>query len=82
LNPISIGDFNNDGYPDLLVSTQLSNQPNVGLLQSVPCSDSLCGPNSVGRRGFEEIKTDTLSGANIGVFMDLDEDVYNLDAFA
>lgn len=70
--PISIGDFNMDGFPDMMISTIQNGQNNVELLESVICSADTC----TGKRGFQRYVTDQLSNANRGVFMDFDEDVY------
>ena len=81
--PLRVGDFNNDGYPDLLVATDRSG---VRLLKSVPCTAEMCGAKAVAerRRGFEDVTFGTesvrgLMGRGVvglgGAFMDLDEDV-------
>ncbi|KAJ3042449.1 hypothetical protein HDV00_007219 [Rhizophlyctis rosea] len=77
--PLRVGDFNNDGYPDLLVATT---KGGVRLLKSVPCSAGLCGDAAVGagRRGLEDVVVGTegmrgVEGTGLGgAFMDLDED--------
>ncbi|KAJ3055510.1 hypothetical protein HK097_010285 [Rhizophlyctis rosea] len=77
--PLRIGDFNNDGYPDILVTTV---DNGVRLLKSVPCSVDICGAKAVesGRRGVEDVVLGTeavrgVSGKVVGGgFLDLDED--------
>ncbi|KNC97918.1 uncharacterized protein SPPG_06908 [Spizellomyces punctatus DAOM BR117] len=76
--PLRIGDYNNDGYPDLLATTSKA----IRLLASVPCSSELCGAAGVSskRRAFENVDTGadllTSSPSNmlLATFMDLDED--------
>lgn len=84
-NPIRIGDFNKDGYPDLLVvssSSSSAHQGSASLLQSVGCNRETCSKAgfSAGRRYFEKVdgskaaalnKFDDVKSAH---FMDIDED--------
>lgn len=76
--PIHAGDYNMDGYPDLLVTTN----ERVILLQSIPCDSKLCSVDAVnaGKRSFEMV----ITGADIlnkipdpsqAAFFDIDEDV-------
>lgn len=76
--PIHTGDYNMDGYPDLLVTTS----ERVILLQSILCDNTLCSPNAANaeRRTFTVITTgaeDLTSIANPtqATFFDIDEDV-------
>ncbi|KAJ1551327.1 hypothetical protein HK405_014721, partial [Cladochytrium tenue] len=54
--PIRVGDFNNDGYPDLMLLTTggPGGGSNVRVLQSVPCTKTSCGSSDLfkGRRAF------------------------------
>ncbi|KAI8822214.1 uncharacterized protein EV422DRAFT_526082 [Fimicolochytrium jonesii] len=75
--PLRIGDFNNDGYPDLLASTTNG----VRLLRSVPCHGDVCGNKATdaGRRAFEVVQgAEVLAGKGaegaFATFVDLDED--------
>ena len=84
-NPIRIGDFNKDGYPDLLVVSSASSsahQGSVSLLQSVECSKRTCSKAAyeAGRRTFEKVdgrKAEALNKFNdvkSAHFVDIDED--------
>ncbi|KAI8907014.1 hypothetical protein DFJ77DRAFT_514148 [Powellomyces hirtus] len=76
--PIRIGDFNNDGYPDLLVTTTSG----VRLLRSIPCTTSLCSKaaTDADKRAFQMVKegADVLIKTGeqnvVATFLDLDED--------
>ncbi|CAG8632582.1 12385_t:CDS:10, partial [Ambispora leptoticha] len=68
--PIRIGDYNLDGYPDLLV---ISDSGHVSLLQSIPCNKADC------RRTFSKVSTgaailNSINKATTAAFLDLDED--------
>lgn len=69
------GDFNMDGYPDLLVAlAKQSGQPQTFLLENVPCDGGACGPLT---RKFE-IKWKALApfsnGTVMGAFYDFYQD--------
>ncbi|KAI7897751.1 uncharacterized protein BX663DRAFT_481196 [Cokeromyces recurvatus] len=75
--PIHIGDYNLDGYPDVLVTTT----ERVILLKSVLCTLELCTSNAKAssRRSFEVVTTgaeilNQLSNPSQATFFDIDED--------
>ncbi|KAJ3412080.1 hypothetical protein HDV05_001304 [Chytridiales sp. JEL 0842] len=48
--PLQIGDYNKDGYPDILLITSNkddSSKTHIRLLESVPCTKSLCSKEDV-----------------------------------
>lgn len=76
--PIHTGDYNMDGYPDLLVTTS----ERVMLLQSILCDSVLCssGAKNAERRTFTVITSGAEDLTSIGnpsqaAFFDIDEDV-------
>lgn len=76
--PVHIGDYNLDGYPDLLVTT---NQ-RVLLLQSILCNSSLCASSAqlASKRTFAVVTTgadilNKMSSPTQAAFFDIDEDV-------
>lgn len=76
--PIHTGDYNMDGYPDLLVTTSKK----VILLQSILCDTTICSPSatSAGRRSFNLVTAGAEALTNItsptqATFFDIDEDV-------
>lgn len=76
--PIHTGDYNLDGYPDLLVTTT----ERVLLLQSVLCDETLCssGATTIGRRSFQIVTAgvqdlSAISNPKQAAFFDIDEDV-------
>lgn len=84
-NPIRIGDYNKDGYPDLLVVTSASTsaqQGVVSLLESVPCTTKECSKavTSASRRSFSRVDGPTaealnkITDAKSAMWIDLDED--------
>lgn len=75
--PIHTGDYNLDGYPDLLVTTN----ERVLLLQSVLCDSTLCSSSAqqAGRRSFTVVSTGTdalskIANPTQAAFFDIDED--------
>ncbi|CAG8492968.1 10051_t:CDS:10 [Paraglomus occultum] len=75
--PIRIGDYNLDGYPDLLVISSKDGDSYVSLLRSEPCQDG-CLP-SAQRRTFVKVNEGAedlgaLKNAKQAAFFDLDED--------
>ncbi|KAI9355106.1 hypothetical protein DFJ73DRAFT_826194 [Zopfochytrium polystomum] len=80
--PIRIGDFNNDGFPDLLVITTSASGSHLRLLQSIPCGKTVCTVRDLfrGRRAFTPVMSGTEdlnkeSGKIIrAAFFDVDED--------
>eukprot|EP01116_Phalansterium_solitarium_P000950 TRINITY_DN10777_c0_g1_i1.p1 TRINITY_DN10777_c0_g1~~TRINITY_DN10777_c0_g1_i1.p1 ORF type:complete len:720 (-),score=218.54 TRINITY_DN10777_c0_g1_i1:42-2201(-) len=83
---IRVGDYNLDGFPDLLIPTVWqrpdgSQAYTIELWQNVQCSDSTCGSSaaSSGARTFQQMTdgTDALSSmldAYAGAFFDIDDD--------
>lgn len=76
--PIHTGDYNLDGYPDLLVTTS----ERVILLQSILCDPKLCASSAVkaDRRSFAMVTTGTdilnkIPNPSQAAFFDIDEDV-------
>lgn len=73
-----IGDYNLDGYPDLLVTTNKQ----VLLLENTVCDNRLCSSRAsqAGRRTFTIVKDGTdaltkISRPKHATFFDIDEDV-------
>ncbi|CAG8483179.1 5282_t:CDS:10 [Paraglomus brasilianum] len=78
--PIRIGDYNLDGYPDLLIISSTGGNSYVSLLRSDPCPNekSECHP-SAQRRTFVKVKEGAedlraIENAKQAAFFDLDED--------
>lgn len=80
--PISVhtGDYNMDGYPDLLVTTN----KRVVLLQSILCTEELCTSEAVQaeKRSFSLVTTgvealESVPKPRQAAFFDIDEDVRN-----
>lgn len=74
----SKGDYNLDGYPDLLVTTNKQ----VLLLENTVCNNRLCSSlaSQAGRRTFTIVKDGTdaltkISRPKHATFFDIDEDV-------
>lgn len=74
----SKGDYNLDGYPDLLVTTNKQ----VLLLENTVCNNRLCSDpaSQAGRRTFTIVKDGTdaltkISRPKHATFFDIDEDV-------
>ena len=84
-NPVRVGDYNQDGYPDVLIVSADrigASQGRVTLLESRPCDRLSCSPEEVaaGRRAFRAVVTgaDALSmitDARSASFIDIDEEV-------
>jgi len=83
---IRSGDYDLDGYPDLIFATKKEGSPSqIEVWRSTACSTSQCTPEAVnrGRRTFTRIGTNIandlnkIEGAFAGVFYDLDEDGVN-----
>ncbi|SGY75403.1 BQ5605_C005g03425 [Microbotryum silenes-dioicae] len=80
--PPSIGDYNIDGYPDLLLlTTQAGGGRNVKLLQSRPCDKASCTPGEVKarRRAFAEVTAGAevltkIRDAESAHWIDIDDD--------
>ncbi|RHZ82632.1 hypothetical protein Glove_106g45 [Diversispora epigaea] len=79
--PIRVGDYNLDGYPDLLVVTYSSSSSHVTLLESYLCTISYCYQAAVTakRREFKQVSDGAsalsdISDAKSATFYDLDED--------
>jgi len=79
---IKIGDYNQDGFPDLLVlssSSSSASSGTVSLLQSLPCTAKVDGCGQNGRRRFERVikgadSLNKIKDARQGSFLDIDED--------
>jgi integrin alpha FG-GAP repeat containing protein 1 len=79
---IQVGDYNLDGYPDLLVVSKSRSGTHVSLLQSVPCTLGNCPRPAVQaqRRFFVKVENgaddlNKLNRATSAAFFDFDEDV-------
>ncbi|KAI8895708.1 hypothetical protein BC833DRAFT_600315 [Globomyces pollinis-pini] len=80
---VRLGDYNNDGFPDMLVTSFLNGSPSsnsVELLQSVPCSKDICSPEAFksNRRFFQIVQEAANSFSTIpnhlgGAFIDVDD---------
>lgn len=81
--PIRLGDYDMDGYPDLLLLTGKNDGQQVNLLRSIRCDHDKCGKEATAanRRSFELVTNgvdplmaagDTTVGA---IFYDVDDDV-------
>lgn len=84
-NPLRIGDYNKDGYPDLLILSSGSSGRSQGrpsLLQSQPCSKKTCTQAAYesSRRSFAKLEGDaanalnSIQDAKSAMWMDIDED--------
>jgi hypothetical protein len=77
------GDYNLDGYPDILVPLVDQNgQTTIELWENVGCTVALCGydANSEGRRTFTKVTEGVSALTNIenpyaATFLDVDENV-------
>lgn len=81
---LSIGDYNIDGFPDILAVTvnEDSGESVVRLIASVPCTKDLCTPLQITkeRRALEWVSQgvsalNSVADVKKAVFMDFDEDV-------
>ncbi|CAG8731921.1 10108_t:CDS:10, partial [Cetraspora pellucida] len=79
--PIRIGDYNFDGYPDLLISSSSGSTYRASLFQSVLCTNQKCNSLEVAsqRRTFTRVvdgasPLNDITDARSAAFMDLDED--------
>ncbi|KAJ3025050.1 UNVERIFIED_CONTAM: T-cell immunomodulatory protein, partial [Siphonaria sp. JEL0065] len=80
--PLRLGDYDKDGYPDILMLTHDKSKSYIRLLQSIPCTKTLCSKTEVldhhryyklATTGMDEINN--MDGIKIGaVFFDLNED--------
>lgn len=85
--PIRIGDYNQDGFPDLLVLSSAygsAESGTVSLLQNLPCEDRYPGCGRNGKRRFERVSKgaaalEKLKDARGASFLDIDEDVRFVD---
>lgn len=84
--PPALGDYNIDGYPDLLLLTSSgTGKRNVNLLQSRPCDSTSCtaGEVAAGRRAFRVITDGAealtkITDAESATWLDVDDDVSSL----
>ncbi|CAJ0845551.1 7606_t:CDS:10 [Entrophospora sp. SA101] len=79
--PIRIGDYNMDGFPDLLVISEKGTEHFVSLLESIPCTLEYCDPLAVKaqRRAFVKVidganSLNEITNAKGAAFFDVDED--------
>lgn len=82
---LKLGDYNQDGYPDILLIASKSQDADHGrpvILKSIPCSSRFCGDEAAqnDRRMFESVreKVNVLEGiddAKIVSFVDINEKV-------
>lgn len=79
---IRSGDFNLDGFPDLLIPmVGADGSTIIELWENVPCTESLCGPEatSSNRRTFQQMTNGVnalsdVKGSYVAAFFDFDED--------
>lgn len=81
---LKLGDYNHDGYPELLLISSSDNNPTQGtpiVLENVPC-DHTCTAEQSGahRRTFQQLahgvqSLNKISDAMGAAWIDLDEDV-------
>ncbi|KAJ3235254.1 hypothetical protein HDU81_000692 [Chytriomyces hyalinus] len=77
--PLRLGDFDNDGYPDILMLTNDRSKRYIRLLQSVPCTRFLCAKSDQ-KRAFKVVTTgmdelNNIPGTKTGaIFFDLFDD--------
>ncbi len=83
-----IGDYNLDGYPDILVVTSNGKESHVTLLQSILCTTRNCHASAVAsqRRTFVKVSDgaqplNNINNAKNAAFLDLDEDVKRKNFF-
>ncbi|KAJ3209682.1 hypothetical protein HDU82_000312 [Entophlyctis luteolus] len=80
--PLRLGDFDKDGYPDILILTHDSKRKYIRLLRSVSCTKIVCLKNEIAerRRTFKAVSTgvDSLNSFETEImgatFFDLYED--------
>ncbi|RUS28626.1 hypothetical protein BC938DRAFT_481655 [Jimgerdemannia flammicorona] len=81
--PVRAGDYNLDGYPDLLLisSSDSGSTSHVILLESVLCTPNTCSDEAVaaGRRSFVKVlkgaqTLTSITNARAAAFFDIDED--------
>lgn len=84
----SIGDYNIDGYPDLLLLTSSGSSRNVNLFESRPCAATSCTAGEVakGRRAFQRVVLgaevlSTINDVETAHWLDIDDDVSHLLRF-
>ncbi len=77
-----LGDYNLDGYPDILVVTSNGKESHVTLLESILCTIHKCPASAVAsqRRAFVKVSDgahplNDIINAKSAAFLDLDEDV-------
>ncbi|GAA5874252.1 hypothetical protein JCM8547_007805 [Rhodosporidiobolus lusitaniae] len=79
--PPQIGDYNIDGYPDLLITTSHSGSKTATILQSRPCEKGSCTDEEVkrGRRAFRVVTEGAealgkIKDVESAVWVDMDDD--------
>lgn len=80
--PPAIGDYNIDGYPDLLIITSHGGARSVNLLESRPCDKVSCTPGEIqkGRRALRVVfdgaeALSKIKDAESAHWVDMDDDV-------
>jgi hypothetical protein len=83
-----LGDYNLDGYPDLLVITSNNKGSHATLLESILCTNRKCSTSAVAsqKRTFVKVNDgaqplNDINNAKNAAFLDLDEDVKRILIF-
>ena len=80
---IKLGDYNRDGFPDLLLTVIKGTDTTIRVLTSMPCDSNTCGKSLESRRTFVSdqgwaSKLSQVPGEPLSaIWLDLDDDVNN-----
>jgi hypothetical protein len=76
-----LGDYNFDGFPDLIATVSKNKHSEIMFFQSISCDSSICTDAELkaGRRKFRsdfpEVKLEDTKEVVMGAFIDIDEAV-------